>query len=75
MLTLSPGKLQMQEHLAGDIPQNHMAVFRFAENGIRESLDDLSQHSNYIFLALGPNQRARKLPPLKLAFFKRLSYW
>lgn len=51
MLTLSPGKLQKQEHLAGDIPQNHMTVFRFTENGIRESLNDLSQHSNYIFLA------------------------
>ena len=48
-------------HLSRDMAQNHMPVFQFdPERGVREILDDLSLHFNYVFLGhdfSGPGSR------------------
>ena len=50
-------------HFSGDVAKNNMPVFEFdPKRGIREILDDLSLHFNYVFLGHGFSGPGSRLP-------------
>lgn len=64
----------MHSHLSGDMTKNYVAVLEpYPKGRIRQVLDNLTLHLNRVFLA--HTYFTGRPAPLKLAFFKRLSYW
>src|SRR5436190_14415958 len=58
-------------HLPGDMPQHHVSVLQLhPESCVRQHFQDLALHLYRVFLR---HQRVGS-PPLKFAFFSRLSY-
>src|ERR1043166_48858 len=61
-------------HLAGDMTQYYVAVFQFySKSSIWQGFNDLPLHLYGLFLRHA--QRVGNIPPLKLAFLSKLSYW
>src|SRR5687768_6273180 len=60
-------------HLPGNVSQHDMTVLELhSECRVRQGLDDFTLHLDRLFFG---HYRVGNTPPLKFAFFSRLSYW
>ena len=65
----------MHTHFSGDMTEYYMPIFQLdAKRRIRQVFHYLALHL-YGIVSCHRSYRAMKLPPLKLAFLSKDSYW